>query len=94
MVDAQVMRALVSTHLPAQASSATARPAALDRMTPREADVLRHVAMGMTNAEIADALYISETTVKTHVGRLLSKWGARDRIRLIVLAHQAELGND
>jgi DNA-binding NarL/FixJ family response regulator len=93
MVDAQVMRALVSTHLATPAPTPT-RQVALTRMTPRERDVLHHVARGLSNTEIVNTLHISETTVKTHVGRLLSKWGARDRIRLVVLAHQAGLNQD
>jgi DNA-binding NarL/FixJ family response regulator len=60
-------------------------------MTAREQDVLRCVARGMNNAEIAEALHISETTVKTHLARLLNKWGARDRVRLVVMAHEAGL---
>ena len=93
MVDAQVMRELVSTHLGTQAPTPT-RHAAMTRMTPRERDVLHQIARGLNNAEIADTLHISETTVKTHVGRLLAKWGARDRIRLVVLAHQAGLSQE
>jgi DNA-binding NarL/FixJ family response regulator len=64
---------------------------AVSRMTAREQDVLSCVARGMNNAEIARALHISETTVKTHLARLLAKWGARDRIRLVVMAHEAGL---
>lgn len=66
--------------------------AAVARMTTRERDVLRCVARGLTNAETAAELHISETTVKTHLGRLLTKWGARDRIGLVVMAHAAGFG--
>lgn len=68
-----------------------AHAAAVARMTARERDVLGCVARGMTNTEVARELHISETTVKTHLGRLLTKWGARDRIALVVMAHEAGL---
>ncbi len=57
-------------------------------LSPRELEVYRAVARGLTNAEIAEALYLSESTVKTHMSRLLSKVGARDRVHAVILAHQ------
>lgn len=59
----------------------------VDLLTERERDVLREVAMGATNGEIAAALYISEATVKTHLGNVLSKLDLRDRAAAIVYAH-------
>jgi DNA-binding NarL/FixJ family response regulator len=88
MLDATVMNGLVSGHL---REPVPTHAAALARMTDRESEVMRCVARGLSNAEIAAALHISETTVKTHVARLLTKWGARDRVRLVVLAHEAGL---
>ena len=49
------------------------------------------IAQGMTNAEIARHLFVSESTVKTHVGRVLSKVGARDRVHAVILAHRLRL---
>jgi DNA-binding NarL/FixJ family response regulator len=71
-----------------------AAPATEERLadlTPRELEILRLVGGGMTNDEIADALVISTTTVKTHVSHILSKLGARDRVQLVVIAFQAGL---
>jgi len=62
-------------------------PQRLDELTDREHDVLRHMARGATNREIADALIVGEATVKTHVGAIFSKLGVRDRAAAIVFAY-------
>jgi DNA-binding NarL/FixJ family response regulator len=61
------------------------------RVSQREAEVLRHIARGLSNAEIGAELFISDTTVKTHVTRLLQKLDLRDRAQAIVLAYQTGL---
>ncbi|MET0953903.1 MAG: response regulator transcription factor [Aeromicrobium sp.] len=71
-----------------------AAPPAVAELTPRELEVFRLIARGLSNAEIGEELFISDTTVKTHVTRLLQKLDLRDRAQAIVLAYQTGLFDD
>jgi DNA-binding NarL/FixJ family response regulator len=66
-------------------------PPALDELTPREIEVFTLIARGMSNREIAEQLIVSDTTVKTHVARVLMKLGVRDRVQAVVLAYESGL---
>jgi DNA-binding NarL/FixJ family response regulator len=69
------------------------KPRELTGITDREREVLKLVGLGMSNAEIAAALYITTGTAKTHVARLLAKLGARDRVQLVITAYEAGLAD-
>ncbi|BBY24705.1 response regulator transcription factor [Mycobacterium stomatepiae] len=86
-LDPAVTARVLSTYR--STTTATALPAvSIDELTPRERDVLGLIAKGHTNAEIADELFISGLTVKTHVGRIFTKLGLRDRAAAIVFAYE------
>ena len=86
-----VTRRLISEFARFQRPPASAVPAALASLTPRETEVLRLVAAGLSNAEIATRLVVTEETVKTHVSRILSKLGLRDRTQAVVAAYESGL---
>ncbi|MFJ8904943.1 response regulator transcription factor [Streptomyces sp. NPDC102351] len=60
-------------------------------LTEREREILTVIGKGWTNTEIAARFYLAESTVKTHVGRILAKTGSRDRIQAVILAYDAKL---
>ena len=83
-----IEQVLVSSRSP---STMTSEPRELEALTDREREVLTLVASGLTNDEIAGELYLSPLTAKTHVSRILSKLGARDRAQLVVIAYETGL---
>jgi len=85
-----VVRRLIEAYV--RRPPAAASVPGLHALTPREVEVWRLVVAGRTNTEIAGDLFLGETTVKTHVSRLLAKLGARDRVQLVVLGYEAGLG--
>jgi len=84
-----LVRRLIAAFVEMPASAS--RPAWLESLTARETEVLVAVARGLTNAEIGVALHMSAATAKTHVGRLLTKLGARDRTQMVIAAYEAGL---
>ncbi len=89
-LDPRVTPRLLSV-LQGSRSPTSERPESFDRLSERELEVLALVARGASNAEIAEALFVSERTVKGHVGSIFSKLGARDRAAAIVFAYDAGL---
>lgn len=90
VVSPKVTRRLLDRFL-GGASGELTDAAVLDALTEREREVLVLIAKGQSNSEIARRLYLSEATVKTHVGRILAKLGLRDRVQAVVLAYETGL---
>ena len=88
LIEPSITRRLVEQLAAASPAPATGTPEVLAALTDRELDVLRLVAKGLSNAEIAAELVVAETTVKTHVARLLTKLDLRDRVQAVVLAYE------
>jgi DNA-binding NarL/FixJ family response regulator len=81
-----ITRRMIEAHLD---RPAVAAPRELAALTPREREILGLLGRGLSNAEIADELVVSETTVKTHVGRVLMKLGLRDRVQAVIFAYES-----
>jgi DNA-binding NarL/FixJ family response regulator len=94
VISPRVTRRLLEEYtrvLPLSASQMQERYPQLSALTEREREVLIAVARGLSNAEIAASLFVSEATVKSNVGRILAKLGLRDRVQVVVLAYEAGL---
>jgi DNA-binding NarL/FixJ family response regulator len=85
-----VTRRLIA-HFTGRARLAARAPSGLEELTEREREVLSLVARGLSNAELAQTLHVSLPTAKTHVSRILTKLGARDRTQLVILAYESGL---
>ncbi|HEX9035025.1 MAG TPA: response regulator transcription factor [Streptosporangiaceae bacterium] len=81
-------RRLIDRFAPMLPGGAEHEPAEVASLTSREREVLTLIAQGLSNTEIASRLFVSEATVKTHVGRVLGKLGLRDRVQAVVLAYE------
>jgi DNA-binding NarL/FixJ family response regulator len=90
-VSPRITRKLLDSYAGQFESGAADADGGLIGLTPRERDVLQHVALGMSNAEIAEALFISEATTKTHITRILAKLELRDRVQIVVFAYRHRL---
>lgn len=86
-------RRLLEHVMPILPTGATPADDRLDVLTDREREVLVEIAKGATNAEISATLYMAEGTVKTHIGRLLAKLSARDRVQLVLIAYETGLAS-
>jgi DNA-binding NarL/FixJ family response regulator len=94
VISPRVTRRLLEEYtrvLPLSANQTQERYPQLSTLTEREREVLIAVARGLSNAEIAASLFVTEATVKSHVGRILAKLGLRDRVQVVVLAYEAGL---
>jgi DNA-binding NarL/FixJ family response regulator/class 3 adenylate cyclase len=91
LIAPSITRRLIGQFARAARPSPEAIPPAVSELTERELEVLRLVARGLSNAEIAAELTLGENTIKTHVGRMLGKLGLRDRVQAVVLAYECGL---
>ena len=90
LLDPAITRRLIERYV-SSAGEIAAADGRLSTLTPRELEVLIHVARGLSNTEIAGSLHLSDATIKTHVSRILSKLELRDRVQAVVLAYESGL---
>jgi DNA-binding NarL/FixJ family response regulator len=86
-----ITRRLIEAFVQRPPAGARTVPPGMQLLTPREAEILRLIARGLSNAEIAAAAFVTEPTVKTHVARILMKLGLRDRVQVVVYAYEHRL---
>jgi DNA-binding NarL/FixJ family response regulator len=91
VVAPRILKRLLDRFADALPDPSATPPKALEVLTEREREVLVHIARGLSNAEIARTLSISETTIKTHVGHVLTKLSLRDRVQAVVFAYESGL---
>ena len=91
LLSPHLTRRLIEHYIGQDAHDAPVSPPALPGLTQRELDVLTAVARGLSNVEISAEMYVSYSTVKTHVSHLLTKLGARDRAQLVMIAYRSGL---
>jgi DNA-binding NarL/FixJ family response regulator len=91
LLSSSVSRRLIERFLAAEPVDRSPTDTVAGSLSPREADVWRAMAQGLSNAEIAGELFVSESTVKTHVARVLAKLGARDRLQAVIRAYETGL---
>jgi DNA-binding NarL/FixJ family response regulator len=89
LLSPSVTRRVISEFVKGTGPKPQAQFPRLQDLTARELEVMKAIARGLSNAEIAKELFVSETTVKTHVARILMKLGLRDRVQVVVLAYEA-----
>ncbi|WAC65138.1 response regulator transcription factor [Agrococcus sp. SL85] len=91
VISPQVTRELVETVSQGPAARVPEPLHSSEQLSERELDIVRLLARGLSNAEIAGELHVSEATVKTHLGRVMAKWGVRDRVQTLIRAAKADL---
>ena len=91
LIDPSVTKRFIAGFTRAVRPRSAATPAELDSLTGRELEVLRLLTEGLSNNEIAERLVVEESTVKTHVSRILMKLGLRDRVQAVILAYRTGL---